>query len=131
MSTGESWHELMYDATRLAQYDFDCYDQTYEEMLKMGDGKEPVPMGCGKPMQAVIYFLSFMVIMSFVFLNLFIAIILENFNIQNDAADLKVTQDTLDTFNENWLRFDPKGKGFINVMQITQLIDVLLEEEVT
>lgn len=85
-------------------------------MLELGGGKEPVPMGCGKPVQAVIYFLSFMVIMSFVFLNLFIAIILENFNIQNDAADMKVTQDTLEAFNLTWLRFDPTGKGFINVM---------------
>lgn len=50
-------------------------------MLELGDGVKPVPMGCGRPIEAVIYFISFMVIMSFVFLNLFIAIILENFNI--------------------------------------------------
>lgn len=50
-------------------------------MITNGDGDDPVPMGCGRPIEAVIYFVSFMVIMSFVFLNLFIAIILENFNI--------------------------------------------------
>ena len=44
---------------------------------------------------------------------------------------MKVTQDTIEVFCQNWLRFDPKGQGFIGVMEITQLIDVLLEEEVT
>lgn len=44
---------------------------------------------------------------------------------------MKVTQDTLEAFSSNWLRFDPKGKGFINVMQITQLIDIMLEDEVS
>jgi hypothetical protein len=77
MSTGESWHELMYDASRPQAYNFDCRELTYEEMLANGGQ----PMSCGKPVAAIPYFLSFMVIMSFMFLNLFIAIILENFNI--------------------------------------------------
>jgi voltage-dependent calcium channel len=72
-------------------------------------------MSCGKPLIAMVYFVSFMVIMSFVFLNLFIAIILENFAIQNDAADSKVNQETFDLFNKHWLRFDPKGRAFISV----------------
>lgn len=42
-----------------------------------------------------------------------------------------MNQETLETFNKFWLKFDPKGKSFINVMQITQLFDILLEEEVT
>lgn len=42
-----------------------------------------------------------------------------------------MNQETLETFNRIWLKFDPKGKGFINVMETTQLIDILLEEEVT
>lgn len=26
MSTGESWHEIMYDAGRSKSYSFDCYE---------------------------------------------------------------------------------------------------------
>ena len=37
-------------------------------------------MGCGSQPHANMYFISFMVIVSFVFLQLFIAIILESFN---------------------------------------------------
>jgi hypothetical protein len=134
MSTGESWHEIMYDAMRKESYDFDCEDLEYAEMKALGEAeglKGAKPMGCGKPISAVLYFVSFMIIMSFVFLNLFIAIILENFGIQNDAADSKINSDTLEIFNKFWLRFDPKGKAFISVLQVTQLIDILLEEEVT
>lgn len=57
-----------------------------ELAAERGESK-PIPMSCGKPVPALLYFVSFMIVMSFVFLNLFIAIILENFNIQNDAAD--------------------------------------------
>ena len=43
------------------------------------DGK-PDPEGCGDPAQATVFFVSFMLVVSFIFLNLFIAIILESFN---------------------------------------------------
>jgi hypothetical protein len=42
--------------------------------------KENGRMECGNQMLAYGYFISFMIIVSFIFLNLFIAIILESFN---------------------------------------------------
>ena len=59
-------------------------------------------MGCGNRFLASIYFLSFMVMVSFIFLNLFIAIILESFDTSMDEEGLKVGDDTLSVFNEIW-----------------------------
>jgi len=75
MSTGESWNMIMYDCARARSITFDCKaKQTYEEM--QSDGVQ----GCGSPGKAYTFFISFMVVVSFIFLNLFIAIILESFN---------------------------------------------------
>lgn len=38
------------------------------------------PQGCGNPIVSYVFFISFVVIISLVFLNLFVAIILEGFD---------------------------------------------------
>jgi len=45
---------------------------------------------CGNKYVAYLYFISFMVIVSFIFLNLFIAIILESFNTTQNEEGLKI-----------------------------------------
>merc|ERR1712025_32678 len=60
MSTGESWNGIMHDCFSNAT----CY---------------PGYEGCGNTTVSVIFFVSFMLIGAFVFLNLFIAVIIENF----------------------------------------------------
>lgn len=66
-------------------------------------------------MLALIYFLSFMVVVSFIFLNLFIAVILESFDTSKDEEGLYIGVKTIDTFNRFWSldKFDPKGSKFI------------------
>lgn len=93
------------------------------------DGK-PDPKGCGHTFTAGLYFISFMVIVSFIFLNLFIAIILESFNASQTAEGLQVNVETVNSFNNIWLQFDPKGRGFISVNKVNRLISQLLDEEI-
>jgi hypothetical protein len=64
-----------------------------------------------------------MVIVSFVFLNLFVAIILESFNTSQDEEDLKINQTTLDVFTQIWSKFDKKGSGFISHDLLEMVID--------
>ena len=109
MATGESWHEIMFDCGRTKSITFDCYESiTYEQIANEGI------LGCGSPATANMYFISFMVIVSFVFLQLFIAIILESFNSSSDEEGLKVKQETLDKFNHLWTKMFPDGgKGHL------------------
>ena len=73
--------------------------------------------GCGDSLYAYIYFLSFMLIVSFIFLNLFIAIILESFASSMDEEGLQIGEDTIDKFQSYWSdsKFDPKGTKFIGI----------------
>jgi hypothetical protein len=89
MSTGESWHEIMYDSTRPRSITFDCLkEQTFEDR-EGGD-----PMVCGNPASSI-YFISFMIIVSFIFINLFIAIILESFADSTAEEGLQVGGETI------------------------------------
>ena len=77
ISTGEAWNDIMFDCARERGITFQCVnDPSYEEIIANGGE----PNGCGSQVSAFLYFISFMVIVSFIFLNLFIAIILEGFN---------------------------------------------------
>jgi hypothetical protein len=125
MSTGESWHMLMYDCARPKSITFDCEaSQTYEELQRDGVA------GCGSPGPAYAYFISFMVVVSLIFLNLFIAIILESFNTAEGEEGLQVGAETLACFSETWARFDPKGRGFIPVLEFPRFLDLILAEEI-
>ena len=73
VSTGEGWVGIMQDAARFPSIQFQCMDsQTHES--KVANGIQ----GCGNS-AAYLYFVAFILMVSLVFLNLFIAIILEGF----------------------------------------------------
>lgn len=73
VSTGEGWVGIMRDAAREPSILFSCvYNQSYESKVENGI------QGCGNS-AAYVYFVAFIMMVSLVFLNLFIAIILEGF----------------------------------------------------
>ena len=81
-----------------------------------------MPNGCGSAF-GYFYFCSFVVIVSFVYLNLFIAIILQGFSDTNERANLKINESGYEDFRDKWSLFDTKGKGLIRVYELPLLID--------
>ena len=103
--TGDGWSALMAD-TMVTEESGEC-------SAAMGD--------CGSKL-AVPYFISFQVIGSFVFLNLVVAVILENFgNLYNTDTDLVSAQD-IETFSETWAEFDPDATNYIPSTQMVALL---------
>lgn len=96
------------------------------------EGEELNVMGCGNRLLATVYFLSFMVIVSFIFLNLFIAIILESFDTSKDEEGLKVGASTINKFKEFWgeSKFDPKGLKFIKINLFPYFLMKIIDEEI-
>lgn len=60
--------------------------------------------------------------MSQIFLNIFIAIVIDAFMNQNDAAFLPVTEQDTEAFVNAWKKFDPDATGFIEADQLELLI---------
>ena len=61
-----------------------------------------MPSGCGMPRAAIIYYISFQIIVSQVFLNLFIAIVVDTFIAMKNAFDLPIKQMDINMFIELW-----------------------------
>lgn len=62
-----------------------------------------------------------------IFLNLFIAIILEGFNNTSEAETLPIQESTLDQFRSAWSEFDPNGSGFIQTDELNFFIKRLVD----
>jgi len=108
-STGEAWNSVMMDANRPRSILFQCNeDPDYNSILANGMMAD----GCGNSF-AVPYFYSFTLVVSQIFLNLFIAIIIDSFLGQSDAFALPVNQNDIDEFCDCWQHYDPDARGYI------------------
>jgi hypothetical protein len=74
-ATGEAWDTIMFDCMRERSITFQC--EEYVDYYSWKNNGE-VMNGCGS-MISILYFYSFTVIVSQIFLNLFIAIIIDSF----------------------------------------------------
>lgn len=92
--TGDAWSGMMADATV----------GEVSELCSNEDGN------CGSWL-AIPYFISFQVLGTFVFLNLVVAIILENFSSLGNMNPDLVSAADIETFKEAWTELDPDVSG--------------------
>lgn len=123
-ATGESWNYVMGD---MAKSDSSScvsdpeYDGSY---CGFSNHVGCIPLnGCGSVL-AYPYFVSFTVIMSLVFINLFIGIILEGFESANDLH-CAVTSTDIKAFMKHWSTYDPAGSFFITSNQLEHFLYTL------
>ncbi|KAA6417024.1 MAG: voltage-gated ion channel superfamily, partial [Trebouxia sp. A1-2] len=79
------------------------------------------PNGCGNPILSALFFCSFTVIITMILLNLFTAVVLENFEIQEEQAEWTLTPAALEEFQELWAEYDD-GSGTIAPEQLQTLL---------
>ena len=102
MATGEAWNEIMKDAKRQKNVLFDCIsDPTYDDYVANNFNT----VGCGSSV-AFLYFTTFLLMVTFIFLNLFIAIILGGFSDTNKSENLRISESDFSEFTDFWQDFD-------------------------
>ncbi|KAL4124998.1 hypothetical protein PRIC2_008589 [Phytophthora ramorum] len=69
--------------------------------------------GCGSPV-AFVYLYSFTLLVTFILLNIFIAVILEGFAKEKDREDGVLLPQHYEAFAEKWSIFDPEATGFLD-----------------
>ena len=79
-------------------------------------------MGCGNRLLAAIYFFSYLVIITLIFLNLFVAIILNGYFDTRDQESHSLNGEVLGVFKESWAKFDPDATGYIKESYFTHLM---------
>lgn len=123
-TTGEGWGDLMFDTARTHSLHFQC-DPEADIHSILANGL--VANGCGRPVFARVYFLFFQVIVSQVFLNLFIAIVVDTFIGVKLQYDLPINQADVDAFVTMWQQYDPLGTGYIAWRDLESLFIDLCE----
>ncbi|KAL9888468.1 muscle calcium channel subunit alpha-1 isoform X1 [Glossina fuscipes] len=105
-ATGESWQNIM----------IDCSPREEVKCDPLSDAKGD----CGSAI-AFPYFISFYVVCSFLILNLFVAVIMDNFDyLTRDFSILGPHH--LDEFIRLWSEYDPDAKGRIKHLDIVTLL---------
>ncbi|CAL8323766.1 unnamed protein product [Merluccius merluccius] len=103
-ATGEAWQEIM-----LACLPGKKCDSESEEEKSCGSGF------------AIIYFISFYMLCAFLIINLFVAVIMDNFDyLTRDWSILGPHH--LDEFKRIWSEYDPEAKGRIKHLDVVTLL---------
>merc|ERR1712072_1045414 len=76
--------------------------------------------GCGS-VTAVPFYLSFTIIVTFVMLNIFVAVILEGYEESKDG-DMALTEAQFTDFLESWRRFDPTATHILNLKDFKSVL---------
>ncbi|NWI12602.1 SCN5A protein, partial [Crypturellus soui] len=82
---------------------------------------------CGKPAIGIIYFVSYIIISFLIVVNMYIAVILENFNAATEESAEPLGEDDFDIFYEVWEKFDPEASQFITFSALSDFADALAE----
>ncbi|KAG8585452.1 hypothetical protein GDO81_005034 [Engystomops pustulosus] len=80
---------------------------------------------CGNPSVGIFFFVSYIIISFLIVVNMYIAIILENFSVATEESADPLSEDDFETFYEIWEKFDPDATQFIQFSKLPDFADAL------
>nr|ASY04967.1 Nav1.8 [Antrozous pallidus] len=80
---------------------------------------------CGNPAVGIIFFTTYIIISFLIVVNMYIAVILENFNTATEESTEPLSEDDFDMFYETWEKFDPEATQFIYFSALSDFADTL------
>nr|XP_023023065.1 sodium channel protein para isoform X3 [Leptinotarsa decemlineata] len=96
-----------------------------EEECKQPDNEIGETGNCGNSTIGIIFLLSYLVISFLIVINMYIAVILENYSQATEDVQEGLTDDDYDMYYEIWQQFDPDGTQYIRYDQLSDFLDVL------
>ncbi|KAK7123093.1 hypothetical protein R3I94_020015 [Phoxinus phoxinus] len=82
---------------------------------------------CGNPGMGIMFFCSYIIMSFLVVVNMYIAIILENFNVAQEESGDPLCEDDFTMFDETWEKFDVDATQFIEYNRLFDFVDTLQE----
>jgi hypothetical protein len=123
-ATGEAWDYCMHD---LASRTDGCVDDPdYDpNMCGFNNFEGCIPLnGCGNSL-AFVYFCSFTLLVTYVMLNLTIAVILESFSQSQEDVEALIEPELLEEFQFKWADIDKKARSLVRVTKLMTLVSIL------
>ena len=112
--TRDGWNLIMADASYYV-WPFCSWDEEGWWIVNPNTGS-PTPCGvlndCGiSAVSAQLFFYSYFIVGGYLFLNVVVAILLDNFRLNSSYARAPVRRQDLESFKESWLASDPNRDG--------------------
>ncbi|XP_068069014.2 sodium channel, voltage gated, type XII, alpha a isoform X2 [Danio rerio] len=82
---------------------------------------------CGHPSVGITFFVSYIIISFLIVVNMYIAIILENFSVATEESTEPLSEDDFEMFYEVWEKFDVEATHFIEYAKLSNFADSLSE----
>lgn len=82
---------------------------------------------CVNQSMAIAYFVSYIIISYLVVVNMYIAVIIENFNVATEESTEPLCDDDFEIFYDVWATFDPQATQFIAFSALSDFADALEE----
>ncbi|XP_071348102.1 sodium channel protein type 2 subunit alpha-like isoform X1 [Trachinotus anak] len=82
---------------------------------------------CGSPSMGIAFFVSYIIISFLIVVNMYIAIILENFSVATEESTEPLSEDDFEMFYEVWEKFDSEATQFIEFSMLSSFADTLSE----
>uniref|UniRef100_A0A667XBC8 Sodium channel protein n=1 Tax=Myripristis murdjan TaxID=586833 RepID=A0A667XBC8_9TELE len=80
---------------------------------------------CGNPSVGIFFFVSYIIICFLIVVNMYIAVILENFSVATEESAEPLSEDDFEMFYEVWERFDPDATQFMEYNKLSDFADAL------
>ncbi|NXS18237.1 SCN5A protein, partial [Mystacornis crossleyi] len=75
----------------------------------------------------IFYFVSYVIVSFLIVVNMYIAVILENFSVATEESTDPLCEDDFDMFYETWAKFDPLATQFIDYSALSDFADALAD----
>jgi len=113
MSTGESWNGIYHD----------CTISEADSLCSRAEGN------CGDPLLATVFFFSFYFFSALVMLNVFVAVVLKNFEDQIAASSktLTIPLHAMDDYEKLWAKFCEQDGEFMRASRLGTFLNLLVE----
>ena len=80
---------------------------------------------CGSFGAGVAFMIAYLVLSFLIIVNMYIAVILENYSQATEDVQEGITDEDYDLFYEIWQEFDPDGTQYMAYKSLTEFLDVL------
>ncbi|XP_041953490.1 sodium channel, voltage gated, type VIII, alpha subunit a isoform X4 [Alosa alosa] len=115
ITTSAGWDGLL---APILNYPPDC------DPLKENPGTT-VKGDCGNPSVGIFFFVMYIIVSFLIVVNMYIAIILENFSVATEESADPLCEDDFESFYEIWEKFDPTASQFITFAKLGDFADTL------
>lgn len=103
------------------------WDGVLNGLMNEDDCERTPKNTCGHYALAVLYLITYLVISFLVVVNMYIAVILENFSQATEDVQQGLTPEDFDMYYEKWEKFDPDATQYISLEQLSEFVDYLEE----